>query len=92
MVYLPRLPADPKLRADVTYDGPLKPPIKKGDQVAVMRITSSTDAVNEIPLYAAENVEKAGFVRRGIDSLAYLVFRWVEDHISSLVGLTAPDT
>jgi D-alanyl-D-alanine carboxypeptidase (penicillin-binding protein 5/6) len=91
-VYLPRLPADPKLRADVTYKGPLKPPVRMGDQVAILRITSSTDAVNEVPLYAAEDVEKAGFVWRGLDSLAYLAFRWVEDHISNLVGRTSPDT
>ena len=55
-VVLPRVPKDPKLSAEVIYDGPLKPPVKRGDQVATLRVTSETNAVNEIPLYAAEDV------------------------------------
>lgn len=77
MVILPRVPADPKLTAEITYDGPLKPPIKKGDQVATLRIVSETNAVNEVPLYAAEDVEPGGLVRRGLDALAHLALSWV---------------
>ncbi|HEX9881891.1 MAG TPA: D-alanyl-D-alanine carboxypeptidase family protein [Hyphomicrobium sp.] len=76
-VILPRVPANPRLRAEITYDGPLKPPIKKGDKVATLRVTSQTNAVNEVPLYAAEDVEPGGLVRRGLDSLAHLAFGWV---------------
>jgi D-alanyl-D-alanine carboxypeptidase (penicillin-binding protein 5/6) len=76
-VILPRVPANPKLRAEITYDGPLKPPIRKGDQVAKLRVTSQTNAVNEVPLYAAEDVEPGGLVRRGLDALAHLAFGWV---------------
>jgi len=76
-VILPRVPANPRLRAEITYDGPLKPPIKKGDQVATLRVTSQTNSVNEVPLYAAEDVEPGGLVRRGLDSLAHLAFGWV---------------
>jgi serine-type D-Ala-D-Ala carboxypeptidase (penicillin-binding protein 5/6) len=76
-VILPRVPANPRLRAQITYDGPLKPPIKKGDQVATLRVTSETNAVNEVPLYAAEDVQPGGLVRRGLDSLAHLAFGWV---------------
>ncbi len=77
MVILPRVPANPRLRAEITYDGPLKPPIKKGDQVATLRVTSQTNTVNEVPLYAAEDVEPGGLVRRGLDSLAHLAVSWV---------------
>ena len=77
MVILPRVPANPRLRAEITYDGPLKPPIKKGDQVATLRVTSQTNTVNEVPLYAAEDVEPGGLVRRGLDSLAHLALGWV---------------
>jgi D-alanyl-D-alanine carboxypeptidase (penicillin-binding protein 5/6) len=76
-VILPRVPVNPKLKAEITYDGPLKPPIKKGDQVAKLRVTSQTNAVNEVPLYAAEDVKPGGLVRRGLDSLAHLAFGWV---------------
>lgn len=75
-VLLPKFPADQKLRAEVVYQGPLKPPIKKGDEVATLRITSSSTATAEAPLYAMEDVEKGGLVRRGLDSLAHLALRW----------------
>ena len=74
MVMLPRVPENPRLKAEIMYDGPLKPPIKKGDQVATLRVTSQTNAVNEVPLYAAEDVEPGGLMRRGLDSLAHLAF------------------
>lgn len=76
-IILPRIPANPRLRAELTYDGPLKPPIKKGDQVATLRVTSQTNTVNEVPLYAAEDVAPGGLVRRGLDSLAHLALSWV---------------
>jgi D-alanyl-D-alanine carboxypeptidase (penicillin-binding protein 5/6) len=77
-VLLPRLPADQKLRAEIVYQGPLKPPIKKGDEVATLRITSSSTATVETPLYAMEDVAKAGLVRQGLDSLLHLAFQWIK--------------
>jgi D-alanyl-D-alanine carboxypeptidase (penicillin-binding protein 5/6) len=76
-IVLPRVPVNPRLKAEITYDGPLKPPVKKGDKVAVLRVTSQSGAVNEVPLYAAEDVQPGGLVRRGLDSLAHLAFGWV---------------
>lgn len=76
-VLLPRFPANQKLKAEIVYNAPLKPPVRAGDKVAMLRVTSSAKAVNEVPLYAAENVPRAGLVRRGLDSLAYLAFGWL---------------
>ncbi len=76
-VILPRFPANQKLRAEIVYKGPLKPPLKKGDPVAKLRVTSSSNAVNEVPLYASEDVPEGGIWRRGIDSLMHLALRWV---------------
>lgn len=75
-VILPRFPANQRLKAEIVYKGPLKTPIKKGDPVAMLRVTSSTQAVNEVPLYAGEDVEGAGLVKRGFDSLIHMAFRW----------------
>jgi D-alanyl-D-alanine carboxypeptidase (penicillin-binding protein 5/6) len=77
-VVLPRFPANQKLKGEIVYQGPLKPPIKKGDQVAVLRVTSTSNAQSETPLYAGEDVETGGVVRRGLDSLLYLAFRWAK--------------
>jgi D-alanyl-D-alanine carboxypeptidase (penicillin-binding protein 5/6) len=76
-VVLPRYPANQKLSARIFYNGPLKPPIKKGEQVAILRVTTSTDASNEVPLFAAEDVSQGGFMRRGLDSLVYFATRWM---------------
>lgn len=76
-VILPRFPANQRLRAEIVYKGPLKPPLRKGDQVAKLRVTSSSNAVNEVPLYASEDVNEGGIFRRGLDSLMHLALRWV---------------
>jgi D-alanyl-D-alanine carboxypeptidase (penicillin-binding protein 5/6) len=76
-VVLPRFPANPKISARIHYMGPLKPPLKKGQQIATLRITTASEATSEVPLYAAEDVGRAGFVRRGLDSLLYLATRWI---------------
>jgi D-alanyl-D-alanine carboxypeptidase (penicillin-binding protein 5/6) len=76
-VVLPRIPANPKVTARIFYKGPLKPPLKKGQQVAMLRVTTATDATSEVPLYAAEDVGRAGLLWRGLDSLIYLATRWI---------------
>lgn len=76
-IVLPRFPANQKLSARIFYKGPLKPPLKKGEQVATLRVTTSTEASSEVPLYAAEDVRQAGFMRRGLDSLVYFATRWI---------------
>ncbi len=75
-VILPRYPANQKLKAEIIYKGPLKTPIKKGDPIATLRVTSTSQAVNELPLYATEDVEGAGTMRRGLDSILHMAFRW----------------
>lgn len=76
-VYLPRHPVNQRLRGEVIYTGPLKPPIRRGDQVAMLRVTSSAGAQGQVPLFAAESVERGGLIRRGLDSLFHLAFGWL---------------
>jgi len=85
-VILPKFPAKPKIKAEVVYQGPLKAPIKKGAQVAFLRVTTSNNAVNEVPLYAAEDIPEGGIVRSGLDSMFHLALRWVGDQASGLIS------
>ncbi len=71
-VILPRVPANQKLKGEIVYQGPVKPPIKQGDPIGVLRVTSSSGASNDVALFAAEDVQQSGVVRRGLDSLAHL--------------------
>lgn len=75
-VVLPRFPPNQKLRAEIVYNGPLKPPVRKGDEVARLRVTSSSNATTEVPLVATQDVEPATVWRRGMDSLVFLALRW----------------
>jgi D-alanyl-D-alanine carboxypeptidase (penicillin-binding protein 5/6) len=74
---LPKFPANQKIKAEIIYQWPLKPPLKKGDQVAILRITTSTDATSEAPLVIAEDIEQGGVVRRGLDTILHLATRWI---------------
>ncbi len=75
MFTMPKYPANQRLSAEIVYKAPLKPPVKKGDQVATLRISSSSSASAEVPLYATEDVSKGGIVRQGVDSLVLMALR-----------------
>jgi D-alanyl-D-alanine carboxypeptidase (penicillin-binding protein 5/6) len=67
-----------KVSAAVVYQGPIKAPIRKGDKVAVLRITSAeSSATNDIPLYAGDDIDQSNFAMRGLDSLFVLAFGWL---------------
>ena len=76
-VMLPRFPANQKLKGEIIYNGPLKAPIRKGDQVAMLRVVSSTEATNEVPLFAADDVPATGYMKRGFDTLVHMATRWI---------------
>jgi D-alanyl-D-alanine carboxypeptidase (penicillin-binding protein 5/6) len=67
-----------QVKAQIVYDGPIKAPIRKGDQVATLRVTAAdTQATNNIPLYAGEDISQSNFAMRGLDSLLVLAFGWL---------------
>jgi len=77
-VLLPRTISDKKrLKASVVYKKPLKAPIRKGDQVAVLRVKGGDSSVSEVPLYAGEDIQRASFLRRGWTSLVHMALGWI---------------
>jgi serine-type D-Ala-D-Ala carboxypeptidase (penicillin-binding protein 5/6) len=75
MFTMPKYPANQRISAEIVYKAPLKPPVKKGDQVATLKISSSSSASTEVPLYATEDVMNGGIVRQGVDSLVLMALR-----------------
>jgi D-alanyl-D-alanine carboxypeptidase (penicillin-binding protein 5/6) len=70
--------ASGKVNAAILYNGPIKAPIRKGDQVAVLRVTAAeSQATNDIPLYAGTDIDRSNFAMRGLDSLLVLAFGWL---------------
>lgn len=76
-IFMPKFAQNQKLKADIIYNYPLKPPIKKGDPVAKLRVTSAANASNDVQLYAADDVAPSGLWRRGLDSIALRAFSWI---------------
>lgn len=84
-VLLPKTPLRQKLSAEIVYNAPLKPPIRQGDKVAFLRVSTASNAINEVPLFAAEDVREGSLVRKGFDTLLVMAWRWVSDKASDLL-------
>ncbi|MEM0928700.1 MAG: D-alanyl-D-alanine carboxypeptidase family protein [Pseudomonadota bacterium] len=50
--------------AELVYNGPLRAPIRAGEQVAVLRLTLPGEDAREYPLYTAERVRGLGFFEK----------------------------
>lgn len=62
-----------KVMLAITYDGPLRAPVKKGETVAELVIMAEGMVPSRVPLVAAESVAKAGFFRRIMNAFTGLV-------------------
>lgn len=61
-----------KMQVKVRYDGPIKAPIRKGDEIAQLVVTTGDTQPQVVPLVAGEDVGEAGFFGRawiGLKSL-----------------------
>lgn len=56
--------SDGKITMKVTYDGPIKAPIVKGQQIATLVVSTEDAGQQAIPLVAGEDVGAAGFFDR----------------------------
>ena len=64
--------AVPAMQAKVVYDGPIKAPIKAGQHIADLIVTSPDMPAQTLPLVAAKDVGKAGFFGRAWGGLTSL--------------------
>jgi serine-type D-Ala-D-Ala carboxypeptidase (penicillin-binding protein 5/6) len=58
-----------RVTARIVYQGPLKPPIQEGAQVARLRVTRGEVQALDMPLYAAQEVGVGSLHQRAVDSL-----------------------
>jgi len=52
------------MQVKIRYDGPIKAPIKKGDEIAQLVVTTGDSPPQMVPLVAGEDVGQAGFFGR----------------------------
>lgn len=58
-----------RLTARIVYEGPLRPPVREGTPVGVLRVMRGGSQALEQPLYAGEDVEQGPLSRRAFDGL-----------------------
>ena len=73
LVTLPRAERD-KISAKAIYDGPIRAPIKAGQQVGEFVLTAPGMPDQHVPLVAAADVPRLGFGGRVMASLQQLIF------------------
>ncbi len=90
-ILLPVAAKDLRIKAQIVYQGPLKPPVHEGDQVGSVRVISeSTGTSNSAPLYAASSLEAGGIVAKGIDSVLLGVNGYVSQAVTKLLKKPPP--
>lgn len=66
--------AKSKYHAKVLYDTPVKAPIFKGDKLGEILIMQGDTIKDKVPLVAANDVAKMGFLNRFVANLKYFIF------------------
>jgi D-alanyl-D-alanine carboxypeptidase (penicillin-binding protein 5/6) len=64
-------------QATITYQGPLRPPVEQGAQVAQLNVICGGVVVQTAPLYAGESVAEGNIWRKATDALKQLALGWL---------------
>ena len=62
------------LKISIEYDGPITAPIKKGKEVAYIKVYKKDEIIKSVTLYAAEDLKKVNFFKSLLTSLNYLIW------------------
>jgi D-alanyl-D-alanine carboxypeptidase (penicillin-binding protein 5/6) len=64
-------------QATVTYRGPLRPPVKAGQEVGQLNVMCNDVVIQVTPLYAATDVGEGDIVRKASDAVKQLLLGWL---------------
>jgi serine-type D-Ala-D-Ala carboxypeptidase (penicillin-binding protein 5/6) len=62
------------LTITLSYQGPIKAPVKKGDKIAELIIKKKNEKIKTLPLYASDDLKKVNFFKSLLTSLNYLIW------------------
>jgi D-alanyl-D-alanine carboxypeptidase (penicillin-binding protein 5/6) len=62
-----------RVTAKIVYSGPVPAPVKQGQQIGHLNVYRGDRAVAEIPLFAAESIERGNLPQRALDAASELV-------------------
>jgi D-alanyl-D-alanine carboxypeptidase (penicillin-binding protein 5/6) len=58
----------------IEYTGPIKAPIKKGKEIALIKVYNKNTLLKTVPVYASENVKKINFLLSLVTSFNYMIW------------------
>jgi D-alanyl-D-alanine carboxypeptidase (penicillin-binding protein 5/6) len=61
------------MKVSLVYDGPVKAPVTKGEQIGVLKITAPDYPTTQLPVYAAADVPRVGIFGRMFLGLRTLI-------------------
>lgn len=59
----------PEVKLSIRYEGPVRAPIRKGEQIATLHVESASAPAANIPLVAAADIERAGPLQRVVNGV-----------------------
>ena len=62
------------LKVNAEYDGPIKAPIKKDQEIGILKIFYKENLLSEHKIYASNDVKKVNLISRVIKSINYLIW------------------
>ncbi len=62
------------LKVNLEYNGPIKAPIQKDQEVAKLVIFNKDEKIKTLPLYSSEKISKVNFFKSLITSINYLIW------------------
>lgn len=63
--------------ATIVYQGPLRPPVEEGAEVARLEVTCDDKLIQTTPLFAGETVGDGDIFRKAMDALRHLAIGWL---------------
>ena len=63
-----------KMNVSIKYDGPLKAPIKKGDEIGELIVKKNDENTQSYSLYANDDVKKVNFFKSLFLSFNYMIW------------------
>ena len=79
--------ATERVSAKIVYSGPVPAPVTQGQQIANLNVYRGERMVAEVPLFAAESVERGNLPRRAFDAATELVIGLFRAAPKKLSGL-----
>ena len=73
-VTLPRMAGAASFKAQAVFKGPLEAPVKKGQEVGIVRVEIPNMKPVELPAYAAKDIPRLGFFPSMLEKLERVVF------------------